>query len=213
MPKTFLGGILKKMLKNFLFGPNKILLFIAIIIIVAGVLIYALFPKEPQPTAPPPVQIFSPLQKTSINETTKTTIEKLPGLINVQGLPDGSIQYNYSSQIPQRPNMIITKNNVAIFERDLLPEDPDAKGYAKISDYIKKLGEPEKIIQGSKFYGPFISTYIYSSKGLAIIGNSNTDEAYEIQTFSPLTPDNYINTFGSDISQITPQPEAPIENE
>lgn len=199
------------MLKNFLFGPNKALLFIFIIIIIVGIFIYIFFPRGSQPTPPSPVQIFSPLQKTSIGETTKPTVEKFPGLINSQNLSDGSIQYNYSSLIPQRPNTVIIKNNVVVFEQTILPENPQAKGYAKISDFTKRLGDPEKTLQGSKFYGHLISIYIYSSKGLVIIGNSYTDEVYEVQTFSPSTPENYIKTFGSDINQTTSQTDTPIE--
>lgn len=99
------------------------------------------------------------------------------------------------------------KNNRAIFERIIIPENPNEIGHVKISQLTSSFGKPEKIIQGSLFYGPFSSTYIYSNRGFAFVGNAYSDWVHEIHLFSPMNSETYIKTFGEDIKEGPPEPE------
>jgi len=194
----------------------RITLILLVVAIFLGIILYSitteptLKTQQPAPSSTLPIKIISPLQKTTISETGKQEVEKLPGISQPQILPDGSIKYELPADVPQRPNEIITKNNIVVFERIDIPEDPNKNGYITISDYISKYGQPEKSTTGSKFFGPFASTYIYNSKGFAFIGNLNTNEIFEIQVFSPTSVDNYIKTYGQDIKESRPSPETPV---
>lgn len=161
---------------------------------------------RPTPTeAPAPARKISPLQKTIIGRTTNKEVENFPGLIGKETFPSGETQYSFSSLLISRPNQVVTKGNLAVFERIIVPEKPTETGYAKISQMTKPFGNPEKIIQGSAYYGPFTSIYIYTNKGFAFIANPNTDEVYELHIFSPMNPDEYRRLFGKDIKEGFPQ--------
>ncbi len=145
---------------------------------------------------------FSSLQKTVPGKTTVQDVERtVPRILKKDVLPGGGVQYSFQSELISRPNQIQTKNGVAVFEKELIPENPSARGYVLISTYINSLGKPEKIIKGSNFYGWSINTYVYPNKGFAFIGNPNTDEVLEIHIFKPLSVEDYVKMYGEDINQ------------
>lgn len=166
-------------------------------------------PTGPEPTPKPSItptpiqktQKVSLIQKTIIGQTANNEIDKLPSIQKKEVLPNGDIKYELSAFIPQRPNEIITHNNVAIFERIDVPENPGQVGYITIAQMTSKYGQPEKIFKGSSFFGPFESTYVYSNLGFAFIGNPYTDEVHEIQVFTSISVDQYVKTYGSDIKE------------
>lgn len=151
-----------------------------------------------------------PLQKTIINITQDSDIQALPDIIKTEILPNGEKRYSLTSPVPlSRPNLILTQNGVAIFERIITNEaNPSSKDYATVSEYKNLFGNPEKTIKGSKYYGNFMNTYVYSSRGFAFIGNPNTDETYEVQTFVPMSADQYMKQYGQDID-LSPPPGGP----
>lgn len=213
---------LKHMLNTFLSTRKKIFILFLLIVCAVGFLVFISYREKSLPrsptalptptlfTAPPPKKLISPLQKTVIGKTQEKEINKLPSIQKKEVLLDGSTKYSLSSFVSQRPDEISTKEGIVIFERITIPEDPKAIGYVKISQYIKGLGQPKRIIQGSAFYGPFVSTYIYNDKGFVFIGNSNTDEVYEIQLFSSMSLDNYVRLYGGDIKPGRPSSEGPL---
>lgn len=150
---------------------------------------------------------ITPLQKAEPGITTDNQINVLSNLIKKATLPDGSNSYTFPSEITVRPDEVVTKNGVAVFEKELIPEEHDATGYALISQYTTKYGQPEKMIQGSKFYGWFIITYIYAQKGFAFLGNPNTDEVYEIHIFQPMSTEKYMQQYGQDLNPGATPPE------
>lgn len=176
---------------------------LAVIVVVATVLSLL---TQVAPTKP---NVVSPIQKANIGRTKETEIEKLSGHIKQEVLPNGDVKHEFSSAVSIRPDTIITKGGVAVFERIDVPQNPKAVGYAKISQAVKAYGEAEKVIQGSAFFGPFTSTFIYSSRGFAFIANPHTDEVYEIQVFTPMPVASYIEMYGDDIEE-GPPPEEPL---
>jgi hypothetical protein len=144
---------------------------------------------------------ISPLQKTTIGKTSEDTIKSLPNIQDAITLTDGSTEYQLKSTLNARPNTIITKNGKATFERQLTPVDQTTPGFATISEYKKRFGEPERDIQGSKFYDWIAHTYLYTNKGFAFIGNPFTDEVFEFHFFEPTTVENYIQLYGQDLDE------------
>jgi hypothetical protein len=145
-----------------------------------------------------------PLQKIKIGEKVPSNIENNFNITSKEATTEGKVIYSLESQNAIRTDQIITQNNQVIFQRVYVPESPNDPNHLLISSMISRYGTPEKTIQGSKLWGPFIMLYIYSNKGLAFIGNPNTDEVYELQTFSPTSVDDYIQKYGDDIDNTPP---------
>lgn len=140
-----------------------------------------------------------PYLRTQIGKTTSQDIEKLPNIKDKKDLGNGQTEYNLNSPVQPRDDKIVTNNDVAVFER-VVTRKENSK-LPKISEYTSKYGTPEKEITGHKYYGDFEKTYIYASKGIAIIGNPFTDELDEVQTFKSMTVDEYLKLWGSEIQE------------
>jgi hypothetical protein len=194
--------------KHILFFIVAGMILLSIILVIAIISITTEKKQGPSPspihTAPTAViieqNVLSPLQKTAVGSAFPAGLESRPDFLSKQTLPTGGIEYSFQSEIDARPATIVTdKNGTVIFERILTPEEPDATGYTLISDFKNKYGEPDRDIGGSHFYEWAIHTYIYASKGFALVGNPNTDEVFEIHNFQPMTVDEYITKFGEDL--------------
>lgn len=169
--------------------------------------------NNPEPTITPYPRLtglpsgdtqISPLKRVSAGQTlTETAARSLPGYTGKKVIDDNHTIFSLKSQFVARTNEIRTTKNSVVFEREIAPDNPKDPAYAKVSDYKKKYGEPEKIIKGSKFYGEIMSTYIYARLGFAFIGNSYTDEIQEFHFFTPTTLYDYITNYGEDIDSST----------
>lgn len=149
----------------------------------------------PNPQATP----VSPLQKVIIGgEANRDALTQLPNA-QAEKLSNGAIQYKFPSALLSRKNLIVVDgNNKYAFERIILTGDTSTEEFKKLSDYANIYGQPDKIVDGSNYYSLYFTTYVYASKGFTIIGNLNTNEAYEVQTYSPMSVENYIKYFGED---------------
>lgn len=141
-----------------------------------------------------------PLQRSTINKTTDAEVKQLSGLAGSSVQPDGSTVYNFSSPLSDRADQIITKNGVAEFEREILPLEASSTGHSSISSLVSQYGQPDMKVQGSKYYDWSATTYIYANKGLAFIGNQNSDTVFEIQVFLPTSVDQYTQQYGQDLN-------------
>lgn len=187
--------------------PRNIKIFgfiLVILIIVLTVFVALQTPSEP---TPPPETKIIPLQKTKVGQSFTPQTESSLKIINKEATVGGTI-YSLDSQNPIRTDQIITQNNQVVFERVYIPENPNDPNHLLISTLVQKYGQPESIIQGSKTWGPYINLYLYAGKGIAFIGNPNTDEVYELQTFKPLSTEEYIQKYGDDINTNPPQGES-----
>lgn len=195
-----------------LFKNEKILFFyvflVIIVIIMLIIFLYSfLSPSSNQENNLPsnitltPIQQFelSPYLKTKIGKTTKKEVDNFSNIKKSVTLPDGSIKHSFESPVTLREIFIVVKDSVVVFENSNTVNTNYE--HPKISEYISSYGSPEKEISGSKTYGKFEKFYIYSSKGFTIIGNPFTDEIDEIQAYLPISVENYINLWGSDINQ------------
>lgn len=89
-------------------------------------------------------------------------------------LPDGSTQYSYNSDTPNRPNIIVLKNNINIFQRTPM-----------YNITVSTNTNPEYIAQGSYFWGKNAETYIYLSKGVADVIDPAKNQIVEEMIFQP----------------------------
>lgn len=209
------------------FSENKRILIplIPLILLISFVIILILFslftptqqpPQEeqnfPNPTSvdleitQPPISA-TPSEEHNASSAHGETIlyEGAPNLEGKEMLPDGSIKYSFTTTTPGRPDVVITigEEQNTVFERTVIPQTGTP---ILLSEYLDFFGQPERIISGSRFYGPNARTYIYAqSRGSAFIANSQSNRILELQTFAPMNVDEYIKRFGEDLL-ITPAP-------
>lgn len=198
------------MLNLFLIIPTKTkLLLLALLIGIVLITIFlALLDPAQESIIPTQQNLVFPLQRTIPGQKISQEAEKRLDITKKETSDEGKSIYSLQSQNPIRTDQIITQNNQVIFERIYVPENPNDPNHLLISSMLEKYGQPEKTVQGSKLWGPFIMLYVYSSKGLAFIGNPNTNEVYELQTFTPLSAEEYIQRYGDDIDESPPQGES-----
>lgn len=205
---------------------KKILLLVGIILFIGITTIFSLIQKRQQETpstafpTPTPVQTrrpglpsisassyeFSPFQKTVIGNTTEQAVVSTIKISTKEVLPDGSTKYQMPSVNPLQPDEIISKNGVVVYEKTSTFTNADG-GFPSMASFAQVFGKPDEEIQGSAFYGPFAKTYIYATKGFALIANPNTDEVYEVQRFLPQSAASYKSVYGKDINPTPPGPE------
>lgn len=165
-------------------------------------------PSDPQ-TFPTPIplqpreinlQQISPLQKTTIGRTTEDDVEKIFAQGEKEIINQNETKYSIPSSVNLLPHEVVVENGIVVFERIIAPKDKTSPSFAKLSDYIDYLGQPEEIVTGSKLYGDFISTYIYAKRGLAIVGNNDADIVYEFHKFMPIATNEYKERYGTDLN-------------
>lgn len=187
-----------------------ILLFVAvcILIIILAVLLFSAFSSQQNtfistiPT-PTPVQKIN-YQKAIINKTTENEFLEKNTIINKEHAAGGGIKYIIKSVDPLYPDEVIFKNGVAVFKRTST-QTMAPGGYPKIDTYKKQFGPPEEEIYGNKKFSPWISSFLYPTRGYVIIGNRVTGSIYEVQQFTPMTLSEYKQEYGNYIEKITPQ--------
>lgn len=91
-------------------------------------------------------------------------------------LTNGETQYSYNSNTPNRPDIVIVKGGVNVFERTVMYNIPFDASVATSPDYISK---------GSLFWGNNAETYIYLSKGLADVIDTTNKQIVEEIIFEP----------------------------
>lgn len=198
-------GLFKNMSNLFLMIPTKTKILIAALvgIIILSIVIIALQAPSQDDYITEQIPVISP-ENTIIGKRINLDTEKKLDIVKKEASIEGTLIYSLNSQNPIRTDQIITRNEQIVFQRTYIPEDPSDPSHLLISAMIEKHGQPEKVIQGSKLWGPFMNNYIYNTKGLAFIGNPNTDEVYELQNFTPLSLDEYIQKYGDDIDETPP---------
>jgi len=145
-------------------------------------------------------QTIQPQISPSTHEGLEDNPETLSGFQSKQLLGNGNIAYTLDSGNPGRPNVtIVSPNGDMLFSRTLSTKDAP---FAGVSLFTETYGQPGRTIKGSKFYGPQAVVYIYPMLGIAFISNPETDETFEQQQFPPMSIDDYLKNYGSDISQF-----------
>ncbi len=156
--------------------------------------------SSPQPKVNPTTNPYPSALPNSSNikmrEEMEGDVEKRPGLLNKENLPDNTTRYTFTSQNSDRSNIIIVKGTEEIlFQRAITPPQFPVK----ITNYTNVHGSAKWIFKGSNFYGSEAQTYIYPDLGFAYIGNPKTNGVLELHTFQPTTVEEYVSKYGDDI--------------
>lgn len=186
------------------FKTKLLIIGLVIVIIFTTILVALQTSPEQQTLESQPSQI----EESAVGKKITPDIEKRLDIIDKEASSEGTTVYSLNSLNTIRTDQIITKQDQIIFQRTYVPENPNDPNHLLISKMIEKYGQPENIIKGSKLWGPFMQTYIYPSKGIAFIGNPNTNEVYELQNFTPISLTEYLQKYGDDIDETPPQGES-----
>lgn len=155
-------------------------------------------PLTPQPSVP--TSNLSPQTTIVPGKTTAEELTKRPGFKKVTDLPNGDKQYEFNSPLLNRANIVITQNGVAILERAVTLDNGK---HPRLEEYKADHGEPQRVIEGSGYYGKFETFYIYAEKGFTLVANPFTGEIDEIYTYQPTTVDKFLTNWGEDIKENT----------
>lgn len=198
--------------------PIYAVIFIISAVIFISFLIFGLGSQPPPPkTTTKPIPAITPLPTSSatlpnipelkavLQQSTDQEISKLPELKTVNTLADGSKQYLFTSPLTSKDNEIITQNGTVVFQRGVTLDK--SYRHPNLSKLLALYGTPDKIIEGSKYYGQYEKTYLFLSKGIAIQANPFTEEVDEIQQFIPMTYESYLKVWGDDLNTEVPSGE------
>ena len=160
--------------------------------------------SSPKTTTEPPSSMINTITNGGINEVWPTGFEDFygdldaSGLENVQSaqsLPDGTKKYTAASSNPSRPNIVITKGDLTIYQRKV----PEPEADIPLQNFIEQFGQPERIIEGPEFYEfGTTSEYVFAKNGVSIVVNNQDSQVLEQLFFRPTTVDDYLSSFGND---------------
>jgi len=165
---------------------------VLLVLVTISFLLSFLSGDNPEPSA----AVFSD-QKTVIGKTTNEEIEKF-SKAQKEVIDKNTVRYTFDPRKSIRSDEIITQNRKAVFERIRTAIETET-GKKTIAQLTEQYGKPEKMFKNSSYYGEGIYTYLYNSKGVAFVGNPNTNEVFEIQLFSPMNLEQYLNSYGKDV--------------
>lgn len=126
-------------------------------------------------------------------------IQKLGGSAKTVRQEESEV-LTYPSENDLLPNLIFI--NTQTNKVDLIIKHVDEKENLRFPDFTKTYGQPEKEMYNR--YGFFSKTYIWASKGVAAIGNKNTDQVFEVAYFTPMTLADYLQKYGQGLSEENP---------
>lgn len=192
-------------------GVTALIVILGFVILTAATLGY-IYIKSPALLSLPPIAntttntpVASPTLPQTISldflnsdQVTIANLDASPFLIDKTNLPDGSTKYQLTSALSARPNLVVVQNGQIIFRRIITFASNTP--LPKFSDYQQTLGNPTQTLTGSKYYGYHIRTLIYPASGYALIGNTQTDQIYEIQRYAPVTLSEYKSKWGVDLA-------------
>lgn len=150
----------------------------------------------------------SSLEKTTIGKTTENEIQSFPNIVSRVSSPSGVTTYTFSSVYVPVQNRIDVQNGMVIFESTSTYTSGPG-GIPSFKQLGASLGKPEEIIQSNSIYGPQASSYMYPSKGTALIVNDNNDEVYEILKFIPMSLAAFKQRY---VDYITPYSEPDVDH-
>ncbi len=145
-------------------------------------------PTQSQVTGLNPAITWSPVR---FSERTLNGVD-----FNKTQLPEGETKYSFPSSTPNRPNEIIVKDGVIIYQRAIVTDK-------YIYNYTNSLGAADYNYQSSRFYGSNTQTYVYLKEGTAFVADADTTLVKEQLTFEPVTLEEFKQKYAEDIADFT----------
>ena len=149
---------------------------------------------------------ISPLQKTVLGGRFAKSFSGFRGLNLQEQSKDGDrTTYTYASAFKFRDNIVMTRQGVVEFERLVLPQNPNQMGFSTMSYFKQQFGTPDMILRKPTFFGQR-DIYIYSTKGFAVVGDTESGQAYELDVFDPTGHVDFWSTYGEKLGPLPPLP-------
>ena len=146
------------------------------------------------PTPPKPDQAESIKLKGVVpGKTTKEEVIKNLGEPAKSKTEEGMDVLEYPSTHELMPHAVYVKDGVVVLVGAHISEDDDFT----VSEVIAKYGQPAK--KTYSYYSDGALTYIYPSRGLALIADEDLDVVFEEQCFVPMSLEQYMQTWGKDL--------------
>jgi cytoskeletal protein RodZ len=197
------------------FTTYKWLLFPLIPILIFIILLIVILTKPQTQKAPQShvVTIPTPTTATTQNETGSTQpttppaadapasedlgyekpLEQQDGFQEKASQNDGSTVYYFSSENPNRPNIVIkSADGEIVYTRKL---NSQKLPFSLVSAYENTYGAPDRVTTGAKSYQN-ATLYVFASIGLAVIADTETGSVYEEQLFPQMNVDEYLQKYG-----------------
>lgn len=160
-------------------------------------------PGSGQRTSPTPsTYTFTPLQKTTIQQTTDKDVETKNKVVQ-KTQKNGTTIYLVESPIPLQVDEIRTREGRVIFE-STSTETVTLAPLPKITTIEKDFGKPEDIINGVAPFDRIVSAYLYPSRGFVIFANRVTKSVYRIQRFLPMSLNEYKKNYAEYLMPAAP---------
>ena len=151
------------------------------------------------PTPPEPEQAESiKLKGIFPGKTTREEVIRNLGEPAKSEMEEGMEVLEYPSAHELMPHGVYLKDDVVVLVGAHISEEDDFT----VSEVIAKYGEPAK--KTYSYYSDGAFTYIYPSRGLALIVNEDLDVVFEEQCFIPMSLEEYMQTWGKDLPLENP---------
>ncbi len=120
--------------------------------------------------------------------------EETLGFQKRETLTNGNVLYMFTPTGSARPRItILSPDNQLVFRR--IPATNEFP-LPTLGYIVETYGEPQITQTIKTIYGEQTTLYFYTN-GLAYLGNGQTGEIFEYQTFSPTSFENYMRTFSN----------------
>ncbi|GIK84485.1 MAG: hypothetical protein BroJett025_11070 [Patescibacteria group bacterium] len=172
-----------------------------IIVLFAVVLVISIFFNLTAPEAP--------VQQNTWNSATpgfklpRNVKDQLGDPISVTQSEFG-IQNNYKSSYPALPNSItVSEDETVKFIQEYIVYDPEHT----VDRYTRQFGDPDLVLYAPK-YTNVTKAYVFLTEGLAIFAHQYAGTVEIKWYFEPTTEESFLTTYGKDLTQEEPTPEA-----
>jgi hypothetical protein len=123
-------------------------------------------------------------------EDPETPYEQMASFEKKEDFGEKGVFYFFTSSINNRPNLIVVKNGIVVFERSLVEEN-NSLSIAKV---VELFGNPDRIVSGPSFYQK-ATQYLYEEAGYCAVFNPTTGLVYERHFFPPEFNKEYLKTY------------------
>ncbi len=174
---------------------RKLFLFIlALLFLVISMFIFLRQKPTQLPILNREIQVWKNFQP---GKTTKSEVVNQLGEPKTETKINGNILDSFSSESPVRLHQVIFDNqNVSqVFKKIMTANDK-----ATPKDIIQIYGDTTNILYGIDAING-IYLYVYPDKGIAYVGNNQSNTLFEIWYFTPTSLDNFMKNWASDYSK------------
>lgn len=122
-----------------------------------------------------------------------TNPDIIEGVEKKEVMSNGMTKLYLPSPNNNHPNIMIFSDNKFVFKRVVNPQDD----LQPIRGFLEMYGNPNKIVNGSVYYGQQYNKYIYADSGFTLIVDQN-NMVVEQHEYPPTSVNSYLQRFGKE---------------